>query len=622
LWFLQLPIVYLAIIRRKWAGMGASRKIFGLLLVAAVMCGGGPALAQKRVALVIGNSSYEKVAGLGNPANDAGLMADTFKSAGFESVDLRRNLKIVDMRRALRDFVDKTRDADVAVIYYAGHGIEVDGINYLIPVDALLERDIDIYDEALSLDRVLVAIEPARQLRLVILDACRDNPFTKSMKRTIAPRAIGRGLAKVEPNSPNTLIAFASKAGSTASDGDANNSPFTAALVKHIVKPGLDLRKAFGYVRDDVLKATGNKQEPYVYGSLGGDDFPLVPAKPATTGPQADPQAAVRRDYELALQLGSRDGWEAFLRTYPEGFYADLAKGQLKKIAAEEARAVAAEKARQAEQEKARLSTEGARQVEIAKAAAAAKAAEEARIAAEKAKQIEQEKAAAAEKARLAEQEKARLAAEKAEQVEEEKAAAAEQARLAAEKAIDEKKQQVAALSPADKTEQPRVDLPRALQAELRRVGCNTGALDGNWNAASQKALELFNKHAGAKLDVKTANADALEAVKGKTGRICPLFCNTGYRADGDRCVKITCRSGYRVNEDNECVKMLERKPLATRDTPAPTQGIKPETREPAAPKMEGSCNFDACRTACLARGGANNGCSNYCNFRQRSGHC
>ena len=136
------------------------------------------------------------------------------------------------MRRALRDFADRARDADIAVVYYAGHGMEVDGNNYLIPVDAKLERDTDVYDEALSLDRVLVAIEPAKQLRLVILDACRDNPFAKTMKRTLASRAIGRGLAKVEPASPNTLIAYSAKAGSTALDGDSKNSPFTIGAVE------------------------------------------------------------------------------------------------------------------------------------------------------------------------------------------------------------------------------------------------------------------------------------------------------------------------------------------------------------------------------------------------------
>jgi uncharacterized caspase-like protein len=258
------------------------------------------ALAQKRVALVIGNSAYENVARLKNPANDADAMTSTLKGAGFDVVDSRRNLKIADMRRAFRDFADKSRDADVAVVYYAGHGIEVDGTNYLIPVDAALERDLDVYDEAFSLDRVLISIEPAKQLRLIILDACRDNPFAKIMKRTIGSRAVSRGLAKVEPNGPNTLIAFASKAGSTASDGDSKNSPFTAALVKHIATPGLDLRKAFGYERDDVLKNTSNKQEPYVYGSLGGDDVPLVPAKPVASQPVPNEQDAImQRNYEL-----------------------------------------------------------------------------------------------------------------------------------------------------------------------------------------------------------------------------------------------------------------------------------------------------------------------------------
>ena len=248
-----------------------------------------PALAVKRVALIIGNSAYQNVPRLSNPMNDLEAMSSMLRGAGFDIVDVRRDLKANEMRRALRDFADKVRDADVAIVYFAGHGIEIDGVNYVIPIDAVLERDIDAFDEAVPLDRVLTVIDPAKQLRLVILDACRDNPFGKSMRRTIASRAIGRGLAKIEPTSPNTLIAFAAKAGSTASDGDSKNSPFTAALVRHLPKPGLDLRKAFGFTRDDVLKATNNKQEPYVYGSLGGDDFPLVVAKPVGDRPAVRP---------------------------------------------------------------------------------------------------------------------------------------------------------------------------------------------------------------------------------------------------------------------------------------------------------------------------------------------
>src|ERR1700752_1895598 len=207
-----------------------------LYAMAVLASTGVNAFAEKRVALVIGNSAYKNVPRLKNPANDASVVTAVLKSAGVDTVDSREELRVVEMRRALREFGNKTRDADVAVIYYAGHGIEVDGTNYLIPVDATLETDTDVFDETFPLDRVLVAVEPAKQLRLIILDACRDNPFARTMKRTIASRAIGRGLAKVEPTNPNTMVAFASKAGSTAGDGDGKNSPFTAALAKHVIK--------------------------------------------------------------------------------------------------------------------------------------------------------------------------------------------------------------------------------------------------------------------------------------------------------------------------------------------------------------------------------------------------
>jgi uncharacterized caspase-like protein len=151
-----------------------------------------------------------------NPVNDAGAISLLFKTSGFDVVETRQNLAVNDLRRAIRDFSDKTRDADIAVVFYAGHGIEVNGNNYIIPIDGALERDIDVEDETVSLERILSVVEPAKRLRLVILDACRDNPFARNMKRTIARRAIGRGLASVEPTMSDTLIAFAAKAGSTA----------------------------------------------------------------------------------------------------------------------------------------------------------------------------------------------------------------------------------------------------------------------------------------------------------------------------------------------------------------------------------------------------------------------
>lgn len=515
-----------------------------LLLAAALLFGTAPAFAGNRVALVIANSAYQHAPSLANPVNDGAVMAKTLKEAGFDVVDSRHDLSALDTRRVLRDFADATRNADIAVVYYAGHGIEVEGSNYLIPVDAKLERDTDVYDEALSLDRVLVAVEPAKQLRLVILDACRDNPFGKTMKRTVASRGIGRGLAQVEPTSPNTLIAYSAKAGFTAQDGDGANSPFTVALSKHLTTPGLDVRRAFGFVRDDVLKSTANKQEPFVYGSLGGEDVPLVPVKvtaAAAAAPAPNPQADIRRDYELALQVGNRAAWAAFLAQHPDGFYSSLAKLQLEKIGAEQAHAAAIEKAKQAEAERDRLAALGAQKDAQAKAAADARAAEQAQLAAQKAKEQAQQQAAAAEQQRV------NLAAT---------APSAGPASTASPAGAN-----LASLTPAI----PPADLSRSVQTELGRVGCFSGAADGNWNTSSQRSLSQFNRHAGTKLDVKVASTDALDAVKAKPSRVCPLVCEHGFKADGDKCTKIVCGDGYALNDDNECEKKRAAKPAASK---------------------------------------------------------
>jgi len=546
-------------------------RLFRRLLLAASMlfAVGQPAFAEKRVALVIGNAVYQNVPRLPNPVNDGVTIATTLKDAGFDVVDSRHDLTAVDTRRALRDFADRARDADIAVVYYAGHGIEVDGGNYLIPVDAKLERDTDVYDEALSLDRVLLAIEPAKKLRLVILDACRDNPFSKNMKRTVATRAIGQGLAKVEPTSPNMLIAYSAKAGSTAADGDGKNSPFTVALSKHLTTPGLDVRRAFGFVRDDVLKTTNNRQEPFVYGSLGGEDVPLVPAPAKVTPPaaQLSPQAEARRDYELALQIGNKSAMNAFLAQYPDGFYSSLAKLQLEKITAEETRVVATEKARLAEQERARLAAEGAQKTAQAKAEADAKAAEQARIAAEKAKQVAQEQAAAAEQKR----------------VEAEKAAEVKVAAVAPV-ATRQDNPNLAAMS----TGVAQIEVTKSVQSELRRVGCLKGEADGNWNTTSQRSLTMFNRYAKTSVDTKLASTDALDTIKQKTARVCPVVCEHGYKAAGDTCTKIVCAAGSFLNDDNECEKRREKKPVAKRERPerAPEARLAPEPRQAQAPKQ------------------------------------
>ena len=265
------------------------RSLFFLSLGFLSLIFADPARAEKRVALVIGISNYQQVPRLANPVRDAEAIAGLFKKAGFDVVDEKRDLGIADMRRVVREFSEKSRDADIAVVYYAGHGIEVDGTNYLVPSDAKLVSDFDVEDETVSLDRVIRALDSVKRLKLIILDACRDNPFATTMKRSVVSRSVGRGLGKIEPAMSDTLIAFAAKAGAVASDGDGQNSPFATALVKYITEPGLDLRLAFGRVRDDVSEADRKLQRNEGMDALhhpgGRYNFAVAATSEAKSGP-------------------------------------------------------------------------------------------------------------------------------------------------------------------------------------------------------------------------------------------------------------------------------------------------------------------------------------------------
>ena len=249
--------------------------IFGLCLAIGAMSSNAAA-AERRVALVIGNSAYKNASTLPNTTNDSYSMEALFKSIGFDAVFSRTDLGVVDFKRTVREFLITAENADIAVVYYAGHGIEISGTNYLIPVDAKLSRDYDVDDEAIALDRIIWALQPVRRLRLILLDACRDNPFSTKLRS--AGRATSRGgLAKLDEVSADTLVAYAAKAGSISYDGDGFNSPYATALLRHLAAPGVDIRIALGRVRDAVITMTGGRQEPFIYGSLGGTTIALVP---------------------------------------------------------------------------------------------------------------------------------------------------------------------------------------------------------------------------------------------------------------------------------------------------------------------------------------------------------
>jgi tetratricopeptide (TPR) repeat protein len=235
-----------------------------------------PALADpgRRVALVIGMSAYASHSALPNAKRDAQVVAASLREVGFQSVVEGYDLDKRRLENTLQSFAQQATTANWAVIYYAGHGIEVGGTNYLIPVDAKLATDRDVSFEAVPLDHVMLAAEGAKKLHLVLLDACRDNPFARTMQRTasLTSRSIvTRGLASIEPEA-GTMVVYAARAGEVALDGKGEHSPFAQALVNNFKKPRVEIRKFVDLIRDDVMKATDRHQLPFHYGSLPGDE--------------------------------------------------------------------------------------------------------------------------------------------------------------------------------------------------------------------------------------------------------------------------------------------------------------------------------------------------------------
>lgn len=231
--------------------------------------------AQERIALIIGNSDYQFADRLPNPGNDAAAIGSALENVGFD-VNVSIDLDQRGMQAALRDFGLKAETAEVALVYFAGHGIQVANSNYLLPVDAQLKRERDLIYEATPLDIVMAEVAQARQLGMVILDACRNNPLAENLRQSLGPvrsKLIGLGMARVEDVPPDTLVAFSTRFDQLAYDGWTDLSPFTQALVKHIEEPGLELDLFFRKVRDTVMELTADRQEPRTLDALGATPF-------------------------------------------------------------------------------------------------------------------------------------------------------------------------------------------------------------------------------------------------------------------------------------------------------------------------------------------------------------
>ena len=306
-------------------------RFIAALGVALGVLAAGPAEAR-RVALVIGNADY-KIGPLQNPVNDASAVAEVFeKQLKFDKVILRKNLGAEAFRAALRELASEASGAEMGVVYFAGHGTEVNGKNYLIPVDATLAKASALTLEAIPLDGVLEQLDGVSRLRLVILDACRNNIFQLAG----AKRSFSRGLVRIEPEG-NSLVAYAAKEGTTADDGKGRHSPYTAALLKHLPTPGLEIQFLFRKVRSDVLAATGGAQQPAEYHSLGDKELFLLP--PASSvpvvGPPVPALSEAAREW-ARVDKSSMAELETFRRRHPasaEAEYALARIDELRKVA-------------------------------------------------------------------------------------------------------------------------------------------------------------------------------------------------------------------------------------------------------------------------------------------------
>jgi uncharacterized caspase-like protein len=561
----------------------AARRIIAAFAVAAaatLLGSAWPAHAQTKVALVIGNGAYQNVPALPNPPHDAADIAAAFERLGF-SVQLIKDANYDAMRRALLQFSSKAREADMAIIYFAGHGMEMDGENWLVPVDAELKTDLDMNQEAISLSSIVLKVTPATKLGLVILDACRNNPFSGKMKRTVATRAIGRGLSRIEPTK-NVLVAYSAKDGTTAIDGAGRNSPFTTALLKYLEVPGLEINFLFRDVRDDVISVTNGEQQPFVYGSLSKEAIFFKPPPAAPPPPAPDmiawslirettdeaalkrfatqyPNSALRKDAEARIAA-----LEAAAAAKPVPPRADEVTWQLLKETTDEA----ALKRFVAQYPGSPLRKDAEARIAALEAAAAAKPVPPRpdEVTWQLLKETTDE---AALKRFITQYPDSPLRKEAEARIDTLRALRAaqptppspeqvawnmvkdttdpEQLRRFIQQYPDspnraEAEQRAAELAAAVAAASTNTVDPHALaltlQFELKRVGCFNGALNGEYDDATRAASRNFAKVASISMPDELS-MDGIKAVRGFDKRVCPLVCREGEQAEGDRCIAV-----------------------------------------------------------------------------------
>jgi hypothetical protein len=461
-------------------------------------------------------------------------MTEKLTGLGFEVVT-GQDLSLKDMRQTVREFIRKLEGADLALFFYAGHGLQVSGENYLVPVDAQLGSHLDLEFEALPANLILNAMEQTSKVNLVFLDACRNNPFTENLARSMGTRsgAVGRGLAKIG-SGVGSLVSFATQPGNVAQDGDGRNSPFTTALLKHLGTPGQDITRDLVMVRRDVLDATKGQQVPWDNSSLTGEVILKAEEQVEVVAPVEPVTPTINPQIELAYWDSIKSGesiayFETYLKRYPDGQFADIARIRIDEIKAksDDSQARAAEPDKSAEVAFWQ-SMQDATRPEMFET------------------YLEQYPDGLYAKL-------ARLKIDAIQQAAQAEAAAAAKAKIAAEATSTQgpgKEITVAVLTPAETptslsapSEASRSlsegELASAMQTELNRLGCPVGKVDGNWGNKSRDALRTFGRAAGIELASLDPDAAVLDLLKKSNGRICPLTCGSNQKPKGGKCVAI-----------------------------------------------------------------------------------
>jgi uncharacterized caspase-like protein len=523
----------------------SSRVMILVGLLAAALLTATDANAERRVALVVGNSEYAEATTLRNPRNDASDLAATLKNLGFEvllglDLDQQRFAALIDQ------FSRRLDEADVGLFFYAGHGLQLDERNYLVSTNAKLDSAFLISAETIELDAIIRLMESKAPVNLVFLDACRNNPLAENLKRDLASlkrgAALGRGLARIEPTGRDTLVAFSAAPGQEAADGDGSdhNSPFAAALLRYIPQPGLEVSVMLKQVAADVRRDTRNEQRPQQVSDMSRTfyfvkaetkpavDVAKVDAAPPRNLTAATPSGnsdAGNRELDIAYwnsaqSQGDCDAVHAYLQRFPQGNFVDLAKLSERRLCAP------------------------ARLLPTPEAAAAARTPD----ASPPVDVVQQPQSVAQLPAEAPPQPaKPDVGVEAPATIVVKPAPSSVSTKEAALSTPDSSTTApgptVTAVAPESAAAQP--DPVRTIQLELARVGCGDIKADGKWQSATRAAVRRFNAEAQTAFDVHQPSPALLAALHEHGQRVCPLECERGFQVHGETCEAIdTASSG------------------------------------------------------------------------------